>query len=81
MTAEIIRFPNLIECIARRMVRVMEVPPGDNYEQERAFDRALDEVGIACEGGIELTDEQWAAVWRRVDELMKANTRVGGGAR
>ena len=78
MTAEVILLPGLIERLARRMVRVMEVPPGDNYEQERAFDQALDEFGIACEGGVALTDEQWKAIWHRVYQMMPAKEKVGG---
>ena len=72
MSAQIILHPTFVERLARRMAHVMAVPPGDNYEQERAHSRALDEFGIACQGGVELSDDQWRAVWRRVDALLSA---------
>ncbi len=72
MSADVILHPLFMERLARRMAQAMEVPPGDDFEQERAHSRALDEFGVACDGGVELTDDQWRAVWRRVDALLSA---------
>ena len=79
MTAEIIPFPGLIEYIARRILPIMSAPRGDR--PEAVFGRAMDALGVGDDDGLILTDAQWGAVWRRVDELMEANKRVGGGAR
>ena len=76
MAAEIIPFPGLIERVARRMLRVMEIPAGKGHERE--FDRALAEFGIGCEGGLALSDEQWKAIWHRVYQMMPAKEKVGG---
>ena len=73
MTAEIIPFPGLIERVAHRMLRVMEAPPGD--QRDDAFGQATTEFGVGQKGGLDFNANQWAAVWRRVDEMMsrKAN--------
>ena len=81
MTATVTLHPAFIERIARRMVEVMAVPPGDNYEQERAHSRLLEEFGIACEGGIVLTDEQWNFVFRRVESMRYLNEQTDSRGR
>ena len=43
MTAEIIPFPSLIERVARRMLPVMDAPPGG--QRDEAFGRATSELG------------------------------------
>ena len=76
MTAEIIPFPGLIERVARRMLPVMEAPPGE--QREEVFSQATTELGVGVEDGLDLSAEQWAAVWRRVDELMSGRERASG---
>lgn len=76
MTAAIIPFPGLIDRVARRMLPVMEAPPGD--QRDDVFGRATTELGVGLEDGLDLSTHQWAAVWRRVDELMSAKRRANG---
>ena len=76
MTAEIIPFPGLIERIARRMLLVMEAAPGE--QRDDAFGLATTELGVGLENGLDLRSEQWAAVWRRVDELMLSGGKANG---
>ncbi len=76
MTAEIIPFPGLIERVARRLLPVMEAPPGELRDD--AFARATTELGVGLQGGLNLNAEQWAVVWHRVDELMSRRERAGG---
>ena len=58
------------------MLPVMEAPPGD--QREDVFGRATTELGVGLEDGLDLSAEQWAAVWRRVDDLMSAKRRANG---
>ncbi len=76
MTAEVIPFPSLIERVARRMLPVMDTPPG--AQRDEVFGRATTELGVGLEDGLDLSAYQWAAVWRRVDELMSAKERANG---
>ncbi len=78
MTAKIIPFPvpSLIERVARRMLPVMEAPPGD--QRDEVFGHATVELGAGRAGGLDLTSNQWKAVWRRVDEIMSAKEKARG---
>ena len=51
MTAIIIPFPGLIERVARRMLPVMDAPPGD--QRDEVFGRATTELGVGLDGGLE----------------------------
>jgi len=76
LTAEVIPFPGLIERVARRLLPVMDAPPGD--QRDEVFGRATTELGVGLDGGLDLNTSQWTAVWRRVDELMSAKRRANG---
>ena len=77
MTAQIIPFPGLLERVAHRLVLVMEVPTEE--QRDDAFGEATTELGIGgFEGGLVLSPEQWAIVWRRVEQLMTEGKRANG---
>lgn len=76
MSAEIIQFPGLLERVARRLVPVMEAPPGD--QREDVFFQVTTELGVGLNDGLDLSAEQWALVWHRVDQLMTEGKRASG---
>ncbi len=78
MTAQIIPFPvpSLIERVARRMVPAMEAPLGE--QRDEAKDQVFLELSAGYDNGFPLNHKQWAAVWRRVDELMSTKEMASG---
>ena len=76
MTAEIIPFPSVIERVARRMLPVMDAPPGD--QRDEVFCRTTTELGVGLDDGLNLSAEQWTAVWHRVNEMMSDRKSASG---
>ena len=76
MTAAIIPFPGLIDRVAKRFAQLM------GASSEQTFGRVIaePEIKLGPNGAPDLNPEQWAAVWRRVDELMSENNQPNGNA-